>query len=155
VTTEDLNPLGSYVRALHPGLSDENHRVSSPRDPGYNCIAHAIGSTETWWAPGGYPGSAWPPEIEQADTLEAWRQFFALHGFERSGTARDGDGFELVAIYALGGEGTHVALQLPDGRWTSKLGALQDIEHTLDALEDARYGDVALFMRRPRREQGS
>jgi len=61
--------------------------------------------------------------------------------------------FEKVAIFVdAGGEPTHAARQLPSGRWTSKLGTLEDIEHDLHALEDSRYGSVALIMKRPRRK---
>ncbi len=146
---EALQPLGAYVRAHHSLLNEGNHEVTSPRDAGYNCIAHAIGSTETWWAPGGYPGSDWPAEIDQSDSVEAWRQFFALHGFEPCDSADPEQRVEKVAVYAAAGEGTHAARQLPNGRWSSKLGALQDIEHDLSALEDSRYGSVALVMSRP------
>lgn len=51
---------------------------------------------------------------------------------------------------------SHVARQLPDGRWTSKLGPDEDIEHNdLHALEGdvgvypLCYGVVIRFMRRP------
>lgn len=41
--------------------------------------------------------------------------------------------------------------QLPDGKWTSKLGALEDIEHDrLDALEGDDYGRVVAYMKRQR-----
>ena len=39
------------------------------------------------------------------------------------------DGYEKIAIYALDGEPTHAARQLDTGRWTSKLGKHEDIEH--------------------------
>jgi len=42
----------------------------------------------------------------------------------------------------------HVARQLPSGRWSSKLGALQDIEHDLHDLEGTEYGSVVLVMKR-------
>ena len=47
----------------------------------------------------------------------------------------DGDheiGLEKIALYATDDdEYTHVARQLPSGKWTSKLGGLEDIEHDL------------------------
>jgi hypothetical protein len=44
---------------------------------------------------------------------------------------------------------TYVARQLPDGRWTSKLGQLEDVTHaTTDALEGSDYGEVVQFMKR-------
>ena len=63
------------------------------------------------------------------------------------------DGYEKVAIYARDGELTHAARQLRDGRWTSKLGKYEDIEHdSLEALYGdgyGEYGSVAVFMVRP------
>lgn len=59
------------------------------------------------------------------------------------------DGFEKVAIYALSFIVTHMARQLASGRWTSKLGELEDIEHASPAeLEGQKYGTVVQYMRR-------
>ncbi|MCY7407984.1 MAG: hypothetical protein LH631_11575, partial [Alkalinema sp. CAN_BIN05] len=41
----------------------------------------------------------------------------------------------------------HVARQLPNGLWTSKLGRLEDIEHELDGLSGDLYGTVQKFMK--------
>jgi hypothetical protein len=146
--SEETAPLGAYVRAHHPGLTPENHQVTSPKDPSYNCIAHAIFDTTTFWQPGGVEGTAWPEGIGQSDDLSSWREFFELQGFRPCADGTLEQGFVKVAIYALEGEGMHVARQLPGGRWTSKLGQLQDIEHELTSLEDSRYGSIAVFMRR-------
>jgi hypothetical protein len=148
MTAPELPRLGALVRAHHPGLTDTNHTVTSPKDPGYNCISHGIGDTSTRWQPGGFAGTAWPAEIDQSDALMAWQQFYQLHGFEPCDSRAFEPGFVKVAIYALEGEGTHVARLLHNGHWTSKLGEIQDIEHDLESLEDARYGSVALVMRR-------
>jgi hypothetical protein len=59
-------------------------------------------------------------------------------------------GFEKVVLYGSALLYTHAARQLPNGKWTSKLGALADIEH--DTPEDVAggvYGEVAGFMKRP------
>lgn len=143
-------PLGALVRALHPGLLEGEYLVTSPKDPVYNCVAHALGQDDHWWAPGGFPGSDWPDGIDQSETLDAWIQFFRLYGFVPTNSADFEDEMEKVAIYTVGAEATHVAVQLDNGRWSSKLGSLQDIEHQLAALEDSRYGSVALVMSRVR-----
>jgi hypothetical protein len=58
-------------------------------------------------------------------------------------------GFEKMATFADAGLLTrHVARQLSTGRWTSKLGELEDIEHDLRALEGSEYGSVVLLMKR-------
>ena len=54
--------------------------------------------------------------------------------------ARPQIGVRKVVLYADGNEWTHAARQLPSGRWTSKLGDYEDIEHdTLDGFEE-HYG---------------
>lgn len=59
-------------------------------------------------------------------------------------------GFEKVALFAdADGFATHAARQLNNGRWTSKLGELEDIEHALRDLEGVEYGTVVLVMKRP------
>ena len=59
-------------------------------------------------------------------------------------------GHEKVALYADDqGEWTHVARQLPDGWWTSKLGPDEDILHrTPQALAGDLYGQVQAIMKR-------
>jgi len=64
------------------------------------------------------------------------------------------DGFQKIAIYAefIGGipTPTHAAIQLDDGRWASKIGDFEDIEHlTVEDLTCPSYGSPALYMRRP------
>lgn len=59
---------------------------------------------------------------------------------------------EKIAIFSIGREFTHVARQLADGRWTSKLGGIKDIAHTLESLTGGDYGDVVGYMQRPRPE---
>ena len=37
---------------------------------------------------------------------------------------------------------------MADGRWTSKIGPFEDIEHELAGLTGQEYGDVAMYLRR-------
>lgn len=44
---------------------------------------------------------------------------------------------------------THAARQLPTGKWTSKLGRSEDIEHTTpEAVSGTTYGAMVCFMGR-------
>lgn len=59
-------------------------------------------------------------------------------------------GFEKIAIYGdSDGEATHAARQLPNGKWTSKLGRWEDIEHELEGLTGEMYGEVKQILKRP------
>ncbi len=49
---------------------------------------------------------------------------------------------------ATDGELTRAARQLPNGKWTSKLGRWQDIEHELDGLVGEMYGTVKQILKR-------
>ncbi len=64
-------------------------------------------------------------------------------GFAECDTDRFETGFEKIAIFATRLESpTHVARQLPDGTWTSKLGEFEDIEHpTLRVLGRGIFGE--------------
>jgi hypothetical protein len=57
-------------------------------------------------------------------------------------------GYQKVAIYAIGGSVKHMARQLPDGKWTSKLGQWVDISHALSGVEGIDYGKVVQFLKK-------
>ena len=61
-------------------------------------------------------------------------------------------GYEKVCIYTSDdGSPEHVARQLSSGTWTSKIGKLEDIEHsTPAALEGKEYGKAKVIMQRKR-----
>jgi hypothetical protein len=60
-------------------------------------------------------------------------------------------GYEKLVIYVDSSQTpTHMARQLRSGKWTSKLGELEDIEHqTLRQLEEGVYGIAIQYLRRP------
>jgi len=58
-------------------------------------------------------------------------------------------GFLKVALYGFGFTYTHAARQLPNGKWTSKLGKGEDIEHdNPDDVAGGLYGEVFEIMKR-------
>ena len=138
------------LRGLFPALSQDAVETS-PQDDSYNCIAWAGGDTERWWWPGDFPTDAthWP--IPSADeTVEGFVEAFRSLGYE---TCDDGfleKGFEKVALYAdTDGLPTHMARQLSSGKWTSKMGELEDIEHpTSEELCGDSYGVITRYMKR-------
>jgi hypothetical protein len=78
---------------------------------------------------------------------------FEALGYEACEDRQFEPGYEKIAIYGRAGEPEHVAKQMPDGNWSSKLGYLNDIVHaTLEALAGPDYGFVELIMRRPLRK---
>jgi hypothetical protein len=128
-----------------PRLTAENHRVTSPETTDYNCVTWSAGDPGRWWEPGVY----WPVPAESYGP-EALEQAFRSLGYEPCSDGSTEGGFEKVALYSAGQFYTHAARQLPTGKWTSKLGRLEDIEH--DTPEDVAggvYGEVFRFMKRP------
>ena len=80
-------------------------------------------------------------------------RLFANEGFSICEEDIWESGYEKIAIYEFVGQFTHVALQLDDGRWTSKLGERETITHSSPAdLTDSLYGNVHCIMRRPTTE---
>jgi hypothetical protein len=139
-----------WLERVFPRLRGTAYVVTSPPTEGYNCVAWAAGFTDRWWWPVG-PGPCvyWPSGIARTETIEAVRDAFALLGYAPCADEQHESGYEKVALFAdAGGIPTHAARQLPTGRWTSKLGQGDDIEHELRALEGAVYGLVALVLRR-------
>ena len=136
-----------------PRLTPENHRVTSPPAIEYNCIAWAAGDTENWWQPGVY----WPVELTAPGyDIAALEGAFKALGFEPCDDDRPEPGFEKVALYGDELLYTHAARQLPEGRWTSKLGKAEDIEHdSPEVVAGGVYGEVVAILRRAARSEGT
>lgn len=134
---------------LFPRLVQTGYRLTSPPDAVYNCIAWAAGVTDAWWWPDPDRFDYWSPGILREPTLSAFEQVFVNLGYRPCEATALEPGWDKVAIYATAAGPTHAARQLPTGRWTSKLGPDEDIEHDLDGLVGSAYGTVALLLRRP------
>lgn len=120
-----------------PGLHGSGYQLTSPIDDLYNCIAWAVGDASQWWwpdEPNQPESSYWPVGVARAETLEAFRDAFATLGYLVCADEAPELGYEKVGLFALGGAPKHAARQLVSGRWTSKLGPMEDIEHALHDL---------------------
>ena len=133
-----------------PNLAAAGYAVTSPASKRYNCVAWAVGDDQRWWEPSEDNDHYWPPGVPREYTYQNYLQALATQGFAPCADAEQEAGFEKIAIYANArGELTHIARQLPDGRWTSKLGEWEDIEHaTLAALDGHFFGTAKRFLRR-------
>jgi len=142
--------VSERLARLFPLLHAARFAVTSPEQVDYNCVAWAAGETTRWWWPDEFGQYYWPEEAPRRSTLEAFGAAFRRLGFEECEHADFEPGWEKVAIYAKeDGSPSHAARQLPDGAWTSKLGALEDVKHTsLEQLTGDAYGWPVLFLRR-------
>lgn len=111
-----------------------------------------IAAISTRWRLHGFNGPA-KMAIDRKAVIERFLPSLRNHscGFERCQHGSLEPDMEKIAIYAAGYSFRHVARQLPNGNWTSKLGRLEDIEHeSLDAICGEEYGKVVIFMQRRR-----
>ncbi len=151
--TQPLKIGTSLVDWKWPNLTAANAEVISNDDPYYNCAAFAAGDEKRrWWPvdPTIAPGYYWPEGFNLDESTETILATFEKHlGYERCETGDFEEGYIKVAVYELGGEPKHVCVQLPNGKWKSKLGVLQDIVHeTLSALSGPFYGKAVRFLRK-------
>ena len=142
--------MSERLEAAFPGLRSTPYQITSPPDPSYNCIAWAAGSTSDWWWPLERDRRTfWPAGASREVSLTAFVAAFAALGYAAGSDESVELGFKKVALFAdPQGVPTHAARQLPTGRWTSKLGQAEDIDHELRALEGEVYGAVVAVLRR-------
>ena len=137
------------LEKIFPNLADSGYEITQEPSSVYNCIAWALGiSTQKWDC--NDLNAYWPPSIPRNDRIETIMQLFALEDYSLCDSHEFEPGYEKIAIYAFVGQFTHVAKQLEDGRWTSKLGDREAITHpSPDNLNESIYGFVHCIMRRP------
>jgi hypothetical protein len=149
------------LRELFPHANFAADCITSPIDRNYNCVAWAIGDKRKWWEsfgtilPSPFPPYHWPDDLPQDKLPDTYIRFFQRHNFEVAEDSELEPGIEKIALYIRGDSVQHVARQLPSGRWTSKLGPQEDIEHRLRDIESdgpVSYGRASIFMKRQRRE---
>lgn len=139
------------MHTFFPMLQSSAYKVTSPATIEYNCIAWAAGDTETWWWPDPFDQYFWPSGILREETIDAFVKAFEFLGYTICRDANYETGYEKVAIYAKpDGRPTHTARQIDSEKWTSKIGRLEDIEHGINSLSGAIYGEPIVYMKRPK-----
>lgn len=140
------------IQREFPNLSPDDYSKTSDEDDGYNCIAWAVdeGKTDNWWSPILANGYYWPANVPRGVTVDIFVQLYSTQcGYEPCDNGDLEAGYQKIALYVdPNGEISHVARQLDDGQWTSKLGGLDDITHIHPFVLEADYGPVVQFLRR-------
>jgi hypothetical protein len=138
-----------WLESDYPNLKSNGYEITSPDTIDYNCVAWAMEETDTWWWPIPEDESYWLPNVPRQETLEAFIRVFTIVGYQVCFSPVYETNFQKIAIYVLNEKPTHVARQLDNGKWTSKLGSNEDIiHHKLEALEGEKYGKVTTIMKR-------
>lgn len=144
------------IKVFFENLKDSEFKITSPKDAQYNCIAFAADDQTRWWWSVG--NKYWLKGVPKTESPKSFILAFQKLGYKICESADLEEGFEKVAIYTRTiaapnspkGTTTHMAKQLPDGRWKSKLGKLEDIEHnTLESICGKAYGEVKHILKRP------
>jgi hypothetical protein len=148
---------GSWPPGDFPLLADyEWVAPPSPATMRYNCIAWSVGRTNRKWWPDPWGVGEWFRGVARLGTLEAFIFGYRSIGYIECTNGTLEPGIEKIALYATAGAfgelvPTHAAYQLENGRWTSKLGDFEDIEHyRVDSLTGRKYGAVVQYMSRQR-----
>ncbi|NEP35633.1 MULTISPECIES: hypothetical protein [unclassified Moorena] len=137
-----LSQVRQWIERDYPNLASTNYHITS-------AVAWAAEDTQRWWWPDPMKESYWPVNVPRVETLLAFIKAFETLGYVICETPDLEENYQKIAIYMLNGQPTHVARQLLNGKWTSKLGQDEDIEHdTLEGLTGERYGQVAQVMKR-------
>src|SRR6185295_7421383 len=95
-----------HLETLFPGLVGGRYDVRGGRTRAYNCVAWAVGETDSWYWP--EPYSLWPGR-ERRQTVTAFASFFAAFGYEQCGDGHAEEGFSKNALYLREGVPWHVA----------------------------------------------
>ena len=137
-----------WIEEEFPDIGECGYTVTSNASTYYNCIAWALGDTGRWWSH--KQGYQWnnAPRNPSVESLVA---VFTAAGYAVCDSDGLEDGFEKVAVYAKTGLWTHASRQLSNGKWTSKLGVMEDIQHNSpEELSGMRYGAVHCIMKKKR-----
>jgi hypothetical protein len=114
----------------------------------YNCIAWALENTTRFYWTGPKEFFYWEEGLSREESIDSFVQLFTKYGYTICPNALKEKGFIKIALFAKDGVPTHAARQLPNGLWTSKLGILEDVRHTLSAISGGIYGSVVLVMKK-------
>jgi hypothetical protein len=152
-----ISPSDPDIRLVlqkFPRLTLDNFEKTSDETIDYNCLAWALHETHRKWDPSS-DQYYWPKDADPNALMVTLIGILKARGFSMCPDGSLEKGFEKIAIYSDTGDcWDHVARQLPDGKWTSKLGELIDITHaSLEPLTRWRYkavyGEVKWFMKKP------
>jgi len=150
-----MSQINLWLASHCPNLSSDAYQITSPKTRIYNCFAWAVERDDCLFEPTGDPDdSFWPDGVPRELTLEAFIQAYETIGYFPCDNSEVEPGFQKIAIYARedsindAGQPTHAARQLPNGKWTSKIGEFEDIEHELEGLRGYYYGEVVQILKR-------
>ena len=146
-----MNQNLQKIKKFFPNINEENIKITSPIDDSYNCIAFAYGRSDIkYWPDDSDMGDdcEWPNDIKRGNNMDSFINLFESIGYIICDNENFEQGYEKICIYEKDDVPKHAAKQLLNGNWSSKLGDYFDVEHSISALLDGRYGNISVFMKR-------
>lgn len=143
----DYEPILNQViakRYFPKLILGENFQLTSCKTDDYNCIAWSLGIDDEW-------KQVYENNLGVRD-CNKYIELFKESGFIVIENSNFEEGILKIAIFyeASTNHFKHVARQINNNSWTSKLGEWEDIQHNTpeDLLGDS-YGDTLIFMCKP------
>ena len=128
------------IAKYFPNLINNHCKIIHPLSRHYNCISWTVNDQKKWWWPDQDRLHYWPDEAIRDESIEAFIQFYGLMGYVVCENGSTEEEFEKISIYIVNGKPIHAARQLNNGKWSSKIGGFEVIEHTLEALTGSEFG---------------
>ena len=139
------------IKSYWPNLSKEHFEFTSLKTISYNCLAWATGNNRNWMDMYVFQ-ARYDLDMDTLDhSAEGYASFLQQHfGFERCDNGDFEKGMEKIALFEDNNkEWSHASRLLENGKWTSKMGRWEDIEHaSLEVLQGKFYGQLKIFMKR-------
>ena len=147
VVLSKIKKLNEFqIERSFPNLKHkENFEYTSNQTDDYNCVAWANEKDDDFITIPYYNSNDC-----FNDMLEGYINYFISFGFERTEYFEKDNKYTIIALYTKDeNQFMHVARLLENGKWTSKIGNWEDIEHTtLNSLSGGAYGEPTVFMRK-------
>lgn len=152
-------PLG-YILAMNPEEIStkwpnlkigDNFSYTSLKRRGFNCVAYALEFENKDWDMLVFAKIYNLDKTQLDHSANGYAKIFSeKFGFEKCDNPNLEEGFKKIALYENNeGDFTHIARQMESGKWTSKMGNYEDIEHyDLIGISGNFYGKPSMYMRK-------
>ncbi len=111
----------------------------------YNCVMWSLNRDDEWrdffYSDDGY--------VNPDQSINPYVAYFQENGFETCENSSLEVGALKICIFSKNGIFSHVSRQLQDGRWASKMGNYEDIEHLTEFdVSGLGYGSPDIYMQK-------
>lgn len=147
------------LKSIH---KDENFSMIRRSSLYYNCISYSL-DIESYFIWPKYSGVIkenrsdiieitwfWPNVLPVNDTLDTFKKFYNMFGFEETNNPEYEYGYKKIALYSIDGKITHAVNIHPGGLCSGKLGGGPVITHTFGFDEQNGlsniYGNINYFV---------